>query len=104
MRLLSFSRLRRSRSPDSVAHPRRPALARGLLALAAIALAAYFFRDAILGAPVDVQEVVRGDLEQTVVASGRVTTPQPSPLAPSSPNASRGSPSPRDRPCGAATC
>ena len=75
MRLLSFSRAAPP-IPDSVAHPRRPALARGLLALAAIALAAHFFRDAILGAPVDVQEVVRGDLVQTVVASGRVTTPQ----------------------------
>jgi HlyD family secretion protein len=51
-------------------------LVRGLLALAAIAIAAYVFQDAILGLPVDVQEVVRGDLVQTVVASGRVTTPQ----------------------------
>ena len=76
MRLLSFSRLRRSRSPDSVAHPRRPALARGLIALALLAGAAYVFRDAILGTPVGVHEVVRGDLVQTVVASGRVTTPQ----------------------------
>ena len=36
----------------------------------------YLLRDAILGAPVDVREVTRGDLVATVVASGRVTTPQ----------------------------
>ncbi len=50
----------------------------GRLALAAafVAAAAFFFRDAILGTPVEVAEVVRGDLVQTVVASGRVTTPQ----------------------------
>ncbi|HYR00636.1 MAG TPA: efflux RND transporter periplasmic adaptor subunit [Casimicrobiaceae bacterium] len=51
-------------------------LARSLLALVALAAAAYVFRDPIFGAPVDVFEVVRGDIVQTVVASGRVMTPQ----------------------------
>ena len=51
-------------------------VARSLVALAALAAAAYLFRDAIFGAPVNVSEVVRGDIVQTVVASGRVTTPQ----------------------------
>ena len=52
-----------------------PWLRRGLLITAAIAIAGYFLRDAILGASVEVQEVTRGDLIQTVVASGRVMTP-----------------------------
>jgi HlyD family secretion protein len=52
-----------------------PRLRRGLLIAAAVALAGYFFRDAILGTPVEVQEVTRGTLVQTVVASGRVMTP-----------------------------
>jgi HlyD family secretion protein len=49
---------------------------RSLVALAALAAAAYLFRDAIFGAPVNVSVVVRGDIVQTVVASGRVMTPQ----------------------------
>ena len=49
---------------------------RGVLVLAALALAGLFFRDAILGTPVEVHEIKRGDLVQTVVASGRVMTPQ----------------------------
>lgn len=55
---------------------RRPRLARATAILAAVAVALFVFRDAILGAPVEVHELTRGDLVQTVVASGRVTTPQ----------------------------
>jgi HlyD family secretion protein len=55
----------------------RPAwLRRVLVATGLVALAAFVFRDAIFGAPVEVHAVARGDLVQTVVASGRVTTPQ----------------------------
>lgn len=46
------------------------------LALAAAGAAAFFSRDAILGKPVEAHEAVRGDLVQTVVASGRIITPQ----------------------------
>jgi len=42
----------------------------------AVAAVGYFLRNQILGTPVTVQEVVRGELVQTVVASGRVITPQ----------------------------
>ncbi len=46
--------------------------------LAAIVLAGvgYFFRDELLGKPVETVLAVRGDIVQTVVASGRVMTPQ----------------------------
>jgi len=54
---------------------RSPWLKRGLLVAAAAAALGYFFRDAILGVPVEVHEVTRGDLVQTVIASGRVVTP-----------------------------
>jgi len=51
--------------------------ARGIvLAAIVLAVAGYFFRDAMLGTPVEMAEVVRGDIVQTVVASGRVMTPQ----------------------------
>ena len=46
-----------------------------LLALAAGALA-FLFRDVILGKPVEAYPAVRGDLVQTVVASGRIITPR----------------------------
>ena len=46
------------------------------VAIAIVAAGVFAFRDAIFGAPVDVREVVRGDIVQTVVASGRVMTPQ----------------------------
>ena len=49
---------------------------RATLIGASIFAAGYFLRDPIFGTPVDVHEVTRGDLVQTVVASGRVTTPQ----------------------------
>jgi len=37
---------------------------------------AFVFRDALLGRTIDVYELARGDVIQTVVATGRVTTPQ----------------------------
>ncbi len=60
---------------EGLALVRRPWVGRALLALAAVAAAAFAFRDAIFGAPADIHEVVRSDIVQTVVASGRVTTP-----------------------------
>ena len=75
MPLLSFPRRRRQGSEVRPAG-RAPWLKRVLLIAAAIAVAGFVFRDAILGTPVEVQEVTRGALLQTVVASGRVTTPQ----------------------------
>jgi HlyD family secretion protein len=53
-----------------------PWFRRALVVAGLVAIALFAFRDAILGTPVDVHEVVRGDLVQTIVASGRVTTPQ----------------------------
>jgi HlyD family secretion protein len=47
-----------------------------VLALAAAGAAAFFSRDAILGKPVEAHEAIRGDLVQTVVASGRIITPR----------------------------
>ena len=47
-----------------------------MLALAAAGAAAFFSRDAILGKPVEAHEALRGDLVQTVVASGRIITPR----------------------------
>ena len=59
-----------------VAELNRPWWWRTLLVVVGATAIAFVFRDAIFGAPVDVHEVVRGDLVQTVVASGRVITPQ----------------------------
>ena len=47
-----------------------------LLAAVVLAGLAFFGRNLLLGAPVEVLEVVRSELVQTVVASGRVVTPQ----------------------------
>ena len=60
-----------SRSRFSVRWIKRAAVV-GVVAAAA----AFVFRDVILGTPVEVHEVAYRDLVQTVVASGRVTTPQ----------------------------
>lgn len=46
------------------------------LAVVALGIAAFFSRDLVLGKPVDTVTVARGDLTQTVVASGRVASPQ----------------------------
>lgn len=48
----------------------------GLALAVALSALGFLFRDAILGAPVAARDVVRGDLVQTVVASGRVVNPQ----------------------------
>jgi HlyD family secretion protein len=65
-----------STAPAPAPAPRRRILKRAALALALIALAAYFGRNALLGTPVETVEVVRADLVQTVVASGRVMSPR----------------------------
>lgn len=45
-------------------------------ALAAAGAVAFFSRNYVLGKPVEAYEAIRGDLVQTVVASGRIITPQ----------------------------
>jgi len=47
-----------------------------LLAVAAAGSVAFISRDVVFGKPVEAYEAVRGDLVQTVVASGRIITPQ----------------------------
>ena len=56
--------------------PRSRTLKRAAFLLAAAALAAYVGRNALLGTPVETVEVLRDDLIQTVVASGRVMSPR----------------------------
>jgi len=56
--------------------PRSRILKRAAFLLAVAALAAYFGRNALLGTPVETVEVLRDDLIQTVVASGRVMSPR----------------------------
>ena len=51
-------------------------LLRAFAVVAAIAVGGYLYRDAIFGQPVEIATAERGDLVQTVVASGRVMTPQ----------------------------
>jgi HlyD family secretion protein len=46
------------------------------LAILAIGVLLYLLRDSLIGTPVETVPVVRGDLVQTIVASGRVATPQ----------------------------
>jgi HlyD family secretion protein len=48
----------------------------GLLAAVIVLAAGYAARNAVLGKPVPAYEAVRSDLVQTVVASGRIVTPQ----------------------------
>ena len=57
-------------------HAARPWFTRALLIVLACAIAAFVFRNAIFGKPVEVYQAVRSDLVQTIVASGRVMTPQ----------------------------
>jgi HlyD family secretion protein len=61
---------------DSPSRPLKPWLLRGAALLALIALLGFMSRDFILGRPVDVYTAIRTDLSQTVVATGRVITPQ----------------------------
>ena len=51
-------------------------LKRGALIVLALAAAGFLLRNAILGKPVETYQAVRSDLVQSVVASGRITTPQ----------------------------
>jgi HlyD family secretion protein len=48
----------------------------GALAIVAISLALYLFRNVILGTPTNVYSASSGELVQSVVASGRVVSPQ----------------------------
>jgi HlyD family secretion protein len=57
-------------------NPPRKWLTPALLTVLAIAGIGYASRNLILGSPVPAYEAVRSDLTQTVVASGRVITPQ----------------------------
>ena len=59
-------------TPSSLARWRTPAL----VLLIALAAAVFFGRNFFLGEPVEVLEVIKADLVQSVVASGRVVTPQ----------------------------
>ena len=51
-------------------------LKRGVLIVLALAVAGFALRNVILGKPVETYEAVRSDLIQSVVASGRIMTPQ----------------------------
>ena len=51
-------------------------LKRGLLAALVLAVAGFALRNVILGTPVEAYRAVRSDLVQSVVASGRIVTPQ----------------------------
>lgn len=62
-------------STDRPIWPRRW-LKPALLTLLAVAGAVFAARNLILGTPVETYEAVRSDLIQTVVASGRIMTPQ----------------------------
>ena len=55
---------------------RRPWILRIVLVGIVAGIAGFVFRDALLGTPVATAVVARGDIVQTVVASGRVMTPQ----------------------------
>ncbi len=61
---------------DSQPDVRRARLARALLVVAVLGAAAFFARNLILGKPARTVTAVRGELTQTVVASGRLITPQ----------------------------
>jgi HlyD family secretion protein len=58
------------------ASPRSRWLKRGALIALALAVAGFALRNVILGTPVETVAAVRSDLVQTVVASGRIMTPQ----------------------------
>lgn len=62
-------------TPDQILRYRRW-LWRSLLALGILGTLVFVFRNLILGKPVEAFEAVRGGLVQTVVASGRIITPQ----------------------------
>ena len=55
---------------------RKPWIKIGAAIVVALCILAYALRNIVLGQPVDVVATTLGELKQTVVASGRVTTPQ----------------------------
>jgi HlyD family secretion protein len=55
---------------------RRRWLKRGLVIALVVTVAGFALRNVILGTPVETAQAVRGDLIHTVVASGRIMTPQ----------------------------
>ena len=61
-----------NRIPDAV----RTWLKRALLIAIAVGISVFFFRNAIFGKPAEAYRAVRADLIHTIVASGRITTPQ----------------------------
>lgn len=61
---------------DNPTSNRRRWLRRGLLIALAVAVTGVALRNVILGVPVEAYQVVRSDLIQSVVASGRIMTPQ----------------------------
>jgi HlyD family secretion protein len=61
---------------EEVPFHRRPVVRRGALLALVILGAAFALRNSILGVPVAVYEAARADLVQTIVASGRIITPQ----------------------------
>jgi HlyD family secretion protein len=61
---------------DKQASPRRRWLKPALIVLLALAALGFLSRNLIFGKPVEAYEATRGDLVQTVVASGRIMTPQ----------------------------
>jgi HlyD family secretion protein len=77
---IETERMRDNTHPTFMEKPARPALrrvfTRVMLVAAILAAAGYALRNVILGTPVEVYKAVRGDLVQSVVASGRIATPQ----------------------------
>jgi len=66
---------------DVIALVRRNPLYAGISIVLVVILAAYGARNLIFGTPVPVYVATRGDLLQTVIASGRVITPQRATIA-----------------------
>jgi HlyD family secretion protein len=61
---------------DKLSSPGRRRLKSALIGLLALAAVGFASRNLIFGKPVETYETTRGDLVQTVVASGRIMTPQ----------------------------
>ena len=61
---------------ENQASPGRRRLKSALIALLTLAAVGFASRNLIFGKPVEAYEATRGDLVQTVVASGRIMTPQ----------------------------
>jgi len=61
---------------DNQSSPGRRRLKSALIVLLALAAVGFASRNLIFGKPVEAYEATRGDLVQTVVASGRIMTPQ----------------------------